>query len=336
MDVCRTSAPIITLSGPILRENLQAWKRRTHASVRAVVKANGYGFGLERLVRELDGTADGFVVSDVEGLQRVRALTSAPTATLLDLGPERALRVAALGGIPNVAHRASLAALAERSDAPALTVRIGLRLAAGWSAIEMDEAAAFARMVAASGMRAELWTHLSNTATEMEDRERFAQFVAIFRAAGANVVGEDLESTFPAAGRDSHGTTVRIGVGLFGAGGLACAINVDAAILERLRSDGTLRASYSLDALPKGTDVIVARCGYSNGFPRVSRPYRRVLSVGMQNSIVLGRCDGERLALLGPDDDLDDLAAASGILPHQIVTGLGAIMNLIDNGQAVR
>lgn len=323
MDVLRAGAPVIELNGAILRENLLAWKRSTRSNVRAVVKANGYGFGLERLVGELNSTADGFVVSDAEGLQRVRALTDAPTATLLDLGPVHARRVAELGGIPNIAHSASLTALAARSDAAVLTVRIGLRLAAGWSAIEMDDAAAFARAVAAAGMRVELWTHLSNPVSEIDDRGRFARFVAIFRDAGANVVGEDLESTFPAANAHSHGTTVRIGVGLFGAGGRACAIGVHAPIVDRLRSDGTLRASYNADALPKGTEVMVVRCGYSDGFPRVARPYRRVLSVGMQNSIVLGHDAHERLALLSPDDDLDDLAAASGILPHQIVTGLG-------------
>jgi alanine racemase len=332
----RVSTPSIALSGPTLRQNLQAWKRRTRSNVRAVVKANGYGFGLERLVRELDGTADGFVVSDVEGLRRVRALTNAPTATLLDLGPEHAQRVAELHGIANVAHRSSLSALSARSDAATLTVRIGLRLAAGWSAIEDDEAPEFAREITASGMRVELWTHLSNPASEADDRERFARFVAIFRDAGAKIVGEDLESTFPAAAAQKHGTTVRIGVGLFGAGGLGCAISVHAAVVDRLRSDGTLRASYSAEALPAGADVMVVRCGYVDGFPRVVRPYRRVLSVGMQNSIVLDHDSNERFALLGPNDDLDELATASSTLPHQIVTGLGAIMNLIDNGQALR
>jgi alanine racemase len=336
VDVLRAGAPVIELSGSVLRHNLQALKRRTRSRVRAVVKANGYGFGLERIVAELDGTADGFVVSEIEGLRRVRALTDAPTAVLLDLGPEHALRVVALAGIPNVARRASLMALAARSDAATLTVRVGLRLAAGWSAIEMDEAVAFAGAIAGAGMRVELWTHLSSPASEMDDRERFSKFVAIFRETGAAVVGEDMESTFPAARADSHGTTVRIGVGLFGAGGLTCAIGVHAPIIERLRSDGTLRASYSADELPKGTDVMVVRCGYSNGFPRVTRPYRRVLSVGMQNSIVLGHDVQEQFALLGPDDDLDELAGAAAILPHQIVTGLGAIMNLIDNGRSVR
>lgn len=323
MNLLRASAPVISLDGAVLRRNVQDWKTHTRAQVRAVVKADGYGFGLERIVRELDGTADGFVVSDADGLQRLRAITAAPAATLLDLGPEHASRVVALDGIPNIAHRASLAALAARSDAASLVVRVGLRLAAGWSAIDIDDAVAYATELAASGMRVELWTHLTNAATEHDDRERFARFAAIFRGHGVEIAGEDLEGTAFAAGDRQHDTSVRIGVGLFGAGIGACAIGVEAPIVERLQSNGTLRASYGADALPNGTDVMVVRCGYSSGFPRVTYTYRRVLSVGMQNSIVLGGEIGSSIALLAPDDDLDDLADAAGILPHQIVTGLG-------------
>ena len=330
MDVVRASAPVISLEGAILRQNLQTWKAATRATVRAVVKANGYGFGLERLVRELDGTADGFVVSDADELQRLRAITNATALTLVDMGPEHAQRVVALAGIVNIAQRTTLAALAKRSDSAALTVRIGLRLAAGWSAIDMADATTFATILAQARMRVELWTHLTNPATERVDRERFAQFVAIFRERGADVVGEDFESTAPAARDHPHGTCVRIGVGLFGALGaqlgnatLGCAISVRAPIVDRLRSDGTLRASYGADALPDGTNVMVVRCGYSDGFPRITRPYRSMLSVGMQNCIVLGTDEGASFSILGADDDLDDLAAASGVLPHQIVTGLG-------------
>jgi alanine racemase len=320
---------LISLDGASLRHNVLTWKQRTGAAVRAVVKADGYNFGVERIVRELDGTADGFVVSDAVELQRLRAIAQAPAATLQELGAEHAMRVASLGGIVNVAHLDSLAALAARSDASQVTVRLGLRLAAGWSGIELDAANEYARMLAASGMRVELWTHLTNPATEKTDRERFARFVATFQQLGAHVAGEDIESTYPAAAGAIHGTSVRIGVGLFGAGsasgvtGLQCAIAISAPVVETLASGGALRASYSERALPEGTHVTVVRCGYSDGFPRITGAYRQILSVGMQNTILLGRAEGDRFALLGTDDDLDELTAASGVLPHQIVTGLG-------------
>jgi len=247
---------LISLDGAALRHNVQTWKQRTGAAVRAVVKADGYNFGLERLVRELDGTADGFIVSDADELQRLRAITRAPAATLQELGVEQALRVGLLGGIANVASLDSLAALAARSDAARLTVRVGLRLAAGWSGIECDDARSYAQMLVTSGMGVELWTQLTNPATEKTDRERFARFVAMFRQLGARIDGEDIESTYPAANGTIHGTSVRIGVGLFGAGsakgvtGLRCAIAVSAPVVETLGSDGGLRASYGERALP--------------------------------------------------------------------------------------
>lgn len=321
---------MITFNGTALRENVRVWKQRTQAAVKAVVKADGYGFGLERVVRELDGVADGFIVSDLSELERLRTLTSAPAATLYDGGSEYACRVADLSGIVNVARIESLAALAARPNASETTIRLGLRFAAGWSAIDMEDAPAFAEFLADSGMRTELWTHLSNPATEVEDRAQFAQFVALFRQRGVNVVEEDVESTFPAARGTISGDSIRVGVGLFGSGlsraeteRLMCAIDVHAPVLDALTARGALGAGYGPATLPPGTGVSVLRCGYSDGFPRVTRPYRDILSVGMQYTIVRGAIDGESFQLLGPDDDLDELAAAAQVLPHQIVTGLG-------------
>ena len=323
-------APIIKLSGAALRENVRLWKQRTHVAVKAVVKANGYGFGLEQLVRELDGVADGFVVSDIDELERLRSLTDAPAATLYDGGPEHACRAADLFGVVNIARLDSLAALTARSNASETTVRFGLRLAAGWSAIDMEDAGEYAMLLSGSGIRVELWTHLTNPETESEDREKFARFVALFRASGVNVVGEDVESTFPATRGTIWGNSIRVGVGLFGSGmrgtvdgGLTCAINVHASVIERINSRGALGAGYGPATLPIGSHVSVLRCGYSDGFPRVIRPYRNIISVGMQYSVLRDTVDGDDFELLGADDDLDELAAAANVLPHQIVTGLG-------------
>ncbi len=298
--------------------------------MKAVVKADGYGFGLEELVRELDGIADGFVVSDVDELERLRSLTRAPAATLYDGGPEHACRAADLHGVVNVARLDSLGALAARSNASELTVRVGLRLAAGWSAIDMEDAAEYAKLLSASGMRAELWTHLSNPETESQDREQFARFVAMFRENGVEIVGEDVESTFPAARGCIWGSSIRVGVGLFGSGmsgsangRLTCAIEVRAPVLDRIRSRGHLVAGYGPATLPIGSHVSVLRCGYSDGFPRVTQPYRTIVSVGMQYTVVRDAVRGDDFALLGADDDLDELATAALVLPHQIVTGLG-------------
>jgi alanine racemase len=313
-----------------LRENLKRWQRHTRCAVRAVIKANGYGFGLERLAGELATVAEGFVISDAEELRRLRALSAAPAATLIDLGPAHANDVADLHGIGNIARLDSLASLAKRPDAAEITVRIGLRLAAGWSAIDAGEAPEYARMLARSKLAVELWMHLTNTPTERDDYERFSRFVTIFREAGARLAGKDVESTFPAARRTIAGSSVRVGIGLFGARGdpaqipaLRCAIRVNAPVVDRLTSDGVLRCGYSAEKLPQTSEVTVLRCGYGDGFPRILATYRHVLSVGMHYSVIRGRIAGDAFELLGADDDLDELAAAANVLPHQIVTGLG-------------
>jgi alanine racemase len=338
-ETVRPTHPAIHLSGTILRSNVRAWKQHTGSALRAVVKANGYGFGIEKVARELRDVVDGFVVTDVDELKRIRTVTAAPAATLIDLGPEHANAVANLHGIANVARLDSLASLSERSDARRITVRIGLRLAAGWSAIDMRDAGHYAGALARCGMRTELWLHLSNPATEREDRERFACFIAVFREAGVRIAGEDIESTLPAAVSNGCGSHVRIGAGLFGARGngstqppLKCAIAITAPVVDRLVSDGQLRFGYGVDALARGTQVTVLRCGYADGFPRIAKPYRDLLSVGMQYSVMRGDAPEESFELLGAGDDLDELAAAVGVLPHQIVTGLGCHARSVNCG----
>jgi alanine racemase len=336
VNLQRAAGPSIRLRGAILRENLKQWQHHTGSAIRAVIKANGYGFGLEQLVRELDRVVEGFVVSDSDELRRLRALSTAPAATLIDLGPEHANDVADMRGIGNIARLDSLASLARRADASELTVRIGLRLAAGWSAIDLSDAAQYARILASSNLAVELWMHLNNSETEREDYERFARFVSVFRRAGARIAGEDVESTVPAARNTIAGGSVRLGIGLFGARGsdaklpsLGCAIAVSAPVVDRLTSSGNLRYGYEADALPLGAEATVLRCGYADGFPRVLRSYRSVLSVGMQYTVIRGRVKEHEVELLGPDDDLDELATAADVLPHQIVTGLGNASSLL-------
>jgi hypothetical protein len=49
----------------------------------------------------------------------------------------------------------------------------------------------------------------------------------------------------------------------------------------------------------------------------------RILSLGMQNCIISGVVEDETFELLGTDSDLDELAAAAVMVPHQVACGLG-------------
>lgn len=47
-----------------------------------------------------------------------------------------------------------------------------------------------------------------------------------------------------------------------------------------------------------------------------------ILAVGMQYTTRVGRAGSDPCTLVGPVDDIDELAARAGITPHELVVGL--------------
>ena len=316
--------PVIDIDEAVLRENALAWRRFAKTSVRAVVKADAYGWGLARVLTALGDAVDGYVVADARELADLRRVSDAPAATLVDTGPEDSARVVALSGVPNIARSDSLEAAL---SAGGTRIRIGLRLAAGWSGIDERVDGAFLARVVSSHVAVEVWTHLADADAQAHDSERFARFKTWLTEAGVNIVASDSESTFSTL-PVTRETSVRIGIGLFGARGtsdlpLACAITADAPIVDRLVATDDLRIGYGSRRLPEGTTLAVARCGYSDGFPRIVRACGSLLSVGMQYTVLQEQEDAPRARLLTRDSSLDDLAMAANAIPHELVCRLG-------------
>ena len=320
--------PQIELDGDALRANVAAFAA-LGAPVAAVVKQNGYNWGVERLVREIDDCVDSYVVADEDELAALRPYTARPVRLLADAPPGRLARVLDLGGIPNVSTRAALEeALALAQARGGLTVRVGVLDAAGWSAIVPEQVEAFAAACARGPLRVELWTHW--TSPQREDAILRAVTLAAgqFAAAGVPVVSIDSDSTALAGLRAvADNTRLRIGVGLFGArlGGslaLRCALRVRAPVVRRYAS-GPRWAGYGDRAIPRERAVAVLRCGYGDGFPKGLAGSADILAVGMQYTTRLdGSQDGEPVLLIGPDSDIDALCTQAGITPHELVTGL--------------
>jgi alanine racemase len=70
---------------------------------------------------------------------------------------------------------------------------------------------------------------------------------------------------------------------------------------------------------------MVVRCGYGNGFPRIVEPFGSMLGVGMQYAVVASTAPpaGTSIELVTSATDLDGLAAAVRLTPHEVVVRLG-------------
>ena len=318
--------PAIALDGETLRANARAYAE-LGAPVAAVVKSDGYGWGAERLARELDDVVESYVVADADELAALRPATGKPIRLLADAEPGQLSAVLALGGIPNVSTRGSLAAAAAEAERRGgLTVRVGIVDATGWSALAPADVGDFARALALTRLSVELWTHVTSRQRGDAICGAFDAARRVFLGAGVRVAGIDVASTAAATRATAH-DRMRIGAGLFGAraGGevrTRCALRVEAAVVRSVAAGTVNWSGYGDRSLCDVGPVVVLRCGYGDGLPTRLAGTADILSVGMQYTTRRVRAGSDPRVLIGADSDLDALAVAAGVLPQELITGL--------------
>ncbi len=323
--------PRIELDGQALRANAAAWRARAGAELRAVIKADGYGWGLARMIDAVDPAVDGYLVADIAEFERARGYTQRPIATLADVAADDVRVVLEREGIPSLAEAAAFGAAGGWALAHGrrARVRLGVRNAASWGGVDPDAVAVLARVIATLPLDVEVWTHLTDPSLAAAQRERFEKAVAALRRAGVSVVATDVASTVPLA-EGADGAGVRLGIGLFGfrfgapLPAVASALRVRADIVRVVPAAGQLM-SYGTALAPEGGWLVVVRCGYADGLPRVAERGLGILAVGMQYAVVHRSLPPEErsLALIDETTDLDRLAAAARCGPHELVVRLG-------------
>lgn len=313
--------------------NVRAWRAFTGMPVRAVVKADGYRWGANQLVRALEDLCPAFCVADEDELFALRPVTRKPIVVFGDVAPDRMACVLDAGALPNAGSREHLAAATQwaRSSGRVLRVRLGVRAAAGWSGLSLPALRDLATDAASSEAEVEVWTHVTDPSLADEQIASLNEGVALLRSAGVRVTGSDALSTFSAGAGLRAGDCSRLGVGLFGATGGAAvpgvvnALRVEAFVVASEHVAAGTRVGYG--NVRAVEDVVVAslRCGYSDGYPASAAGSGDVLSIGMQYAHVCNDAEpGEIVVLLDERSNLDELAQRAGRLVHEIVTTLGS------------
>ena len=327
--------PEIRLAGEAVQRNVRRWRKHARVPVWAVVKANGYCWGAERLMRLLEAEVDGFFLGDANEGRAVRSLTQRPIALLAASDAAETSALLEEGFIPNVASVDALAAAAAwgESRSQRARIRVGIVPAAGWSGLLEDGVEPFARAAGRvhAWVEIQLWTHFTAPELWEAQRAKFDAAIARFKDAGARVTGTDVAGTAVCAAHPgSTESLVRIGIGLFGAFGtdlrLECAITIDAPVTSVLRSDAVASAGYRAPERVNTPWLAVVRCGYSDGLPTALAGTNKIVSIGMQYA-VLARNEPERvgqaLRLLDVSNDLGTFLGKTGISPHEFIVGLG-------------
>lgn len=354
-----TSATIHT---DALRHNLQSIRRRAPGSkVMAVVKADGYGHGLERVARALQG-ADAFGVAALSDAERLRAAGLSQRIVLLS-GPDELDDLALLRRlqVDAVIHHPSQLALLD-ADPGGAPIRTWLKLDTGMHRLGFPAADApeihrrLSRMPGVAGDIV-LMSHFARS--DEFDCDATREQVRRFDAATSSLPGEhSLSNSAGVLGwPEAHRHWVRPGGALYGLSavegqtGLDLGLEPAMTLATRLISVKHVESGAPIGyggayVAPHSMRVGIAAIGYGDGYPRHAGSGAPVW-VGGHLTRILGRVSMDLMAVdLSPLPEADvgtsvvawgrglpveTVAASAGTLGYELACGITRRVRFIED-----
>jgi len=335
----RTTVATIHLAA--LRHNLaRARELAGGAQVMAVVKADAYGHGLERVARALDGEAEAFAVAAIADGLRLRAAGHRQRIVVLS-GPEATIH-----------HESQLPWLAKAEPARGplkiwLKVDTGMHRL-GFPAERVREVYTTLAAMPAVATPIGLMTHFASS-EEFEGDDTAAQ-IARFLAVTDGLPGpRSLANSAAVIGWPAaHGDWVRTGGVLYGLSvvdgksgidfGFRPAMTLSTRLVAINRVARGERIGYNgTYTCPEDMAIGVAAIGYGDGYPRSAAAGTPVLVEGKRVPIV-GRVSmdlitidlrdapqanvGDRVVLWGEGLPVEDVATHAGTISYDLTCGM--------------
>lgn len=336
-----------------LRHNLaQARALAPDSRVMAVVKADGYGHGLERVARALAG-ADAFGVAALSDAERLRAAGLSQPVVLLsgfdepdDLPQLRRL------GVETVVHHISQIEMLEQA-APGEPVRCWLKVDSGMHRLGFAPEQvrdAYARLSAAPAVADGIVLMNHFASSDEFDNPQTPQQIAAFNAAIEGLSGaRSLSNSAAVLGwPDAHAGWIRPGGLLYGISvvegrtgadfGLRPAMTLSTRLIAVNRVRRGERIGYAATwECPEDMWVGVAAIGYGDGYPRAAPSGTPVLVRGQETQLI-GRVSmdlmtidlrgidapavGDPVELWGPALPVERIAAASATIGYELTCSI--------------
>jgi alanine racemase len=346
-----------------LRRNLERVRSLVPgARVMAVVKADGYGHGLERVARALAG-ADAFGVASIADGERIRASGLGNRVVVLSGidEPEDLAHMRRLGLEPVIHHESQLRWLEQDRDATPLPV--WLKIDSGMHRLGFPPsraADAHARLSALPQVgpgRIQLMTHFARS--DEFDVDTTARQIRAFGDGIAALAGErSLANSaailgWPAA----HADWVRAGGVLYGVSAVAGTTGADhgfepaMTLCARLIAINTVARGEAIGyggawTCPEDMPVGVVAIGYGDGYPRVAAAGTPVLLRGRCAGIV-GRVSmdlvtidlrahpdaqvGDEVTLWGPGLPVETIGEHAGTIGYELVCGMTRRVDFVEH-----
>jgi len=355
------SRPIrATISLEALRHNYAVAKRiAARSRVLAVVKADGYGHGLERVARALASRADGFGILEIDGAVRLREWGHRQPIVLLEgfFEPSE-LPVLAQHGLATVVHCDEQLRMLEVAHPEPLDVyfkintgmnRLGFPIARARKALERLKASGAAKSVT-------LMTHFARSEAFDGVNEAMRAFSALTEGIEAPRSLANSAAIF--AHPETHADVARLGIALYG----ATPFPDRSAAAMQLRPAMTLSSRLiAIQELAPGDAVGyghtfrcehpmrigVVACGYADGYPRHAPSGTPVMVDGVLTRTA-GRVSmdmitvdldplpraavGSPVVLWGEGVPIDDVAGAAGTVGYELMCALAPRVPVTETG----
>ncbi len=353
-------APQATIDHAALRHNLRQVRRAAPDSrIWAVIKANAYGHGIERVANALT-QADGYAVARIDEALRLRQIGINKPLLILEgaFTLEDIQTAVALDCQLSVHSEYQIRLLERLQSARALTVWLKVdtgmhRL--GIQADKIDQMASRLRACSAVG-ELNLMTHLANAddrtdGTTERQCERF-DHLCLEEFKQRSIANSAGLMAFPCARRD----WVRPGIMLYGVSPFINSLGTDEGLLPVMTfSSRVIAVNHCMQGDPVGyggayhcpeaMPVAVIGVGYGDGYPRhaangtpVLLRNRRLPLIGRvsMDMLCVDARDipdlkiGESVVLWGEGLPVEEVAAAAGSIGYELLCGVTQRVDFID------
>ncbi|WAW10270.1 alanine racemase [Oxalobacter vibrioformis] len=335
-------------------------KEAPRSSIWAVVKANGYGHGLERCARAFI-EADGYALTEIEAAVHLRDLGYKKPILLLEgFFSEHELPVIAHYDLEFAVHsEEQIAMLESKVGAPRLKVHLKMNTGMNRLGFKPDQyRAAYDRLKALQSVQSiSLMTHMANAEIAAHPQLAVAEQMRRFEE-GAKGMDEPRSLSNSATlllHPEIFSNWVRPGIMLYGgtpggktaeAFGVKPAMTLTSELIQILDIDKGEAIGYgSQYVAPHPMRIGVVACGYADGYPRSAPEGTPILVDGIRTRLV-GRVSmdmitvdltsipdahfGSAIVLWGDGLPIDEVAEAAGTVGYELMCALSLRPHIVE------
>ena len=341
-----------------LRHNYWCAKRAAPRSKDlAVVKANGYGHGIERVGRALP-QADGFATLEIDGAVSLRErIATAPILMLEGFFEAHELRAISSANLATVVHHEEQIRMLE-ADKPDRLLDVWVKVNTGMNRLGFlpEQVRGAVERLRHSGTTKSLtlMTHFANA----DGSEGVSEAVKRFEAAthGINLPRSLCNTAAIYSHHEAHADFVRLGIGLYGATPYADRTAQSLGLKPAMTLTSKLIAIQELKAgecVGYGSEfrceipmrIGVVACGYADGYPRHA-PSGTPILVGGARTRTVGRVSmdmvtvdltpvpsavvGSPVVLWGEGMAVDEVALAARTVGYELLCAVAPRVPMID------